>query len=44
MDPWVTRKIMDLEFEWDQIQNSVRTKKYNSGMAMYLMLSTHKQQ
>lgn len=42
MDPWVTEKMMNLGFEWGQIQNSVTSKKYNKLMSKLLILSTKK--
>lgn len=30
MDPWVTKKMMNLEFEWDQVKDSLKSKRYNS--------------
>ena len=42
MVPWVTEEMMNLRFEWNQIQESVRTERYNSVMAVYLILSSKK--
>lgn len=42
MDPWVTEKMMNLGFEWDQIQNSVTSKKYTKVMSELFILSTKK--
>lgn len=42
MDPRVTEELMNLGFEWDQIQDSLKSKRYNSMMTMYLILSTKK--
>lgn len=33
MDPWVTKKMMNPGFEWDQIQNPLKIKWYNSVVA-----------
>lgn len=40
VDPWVSEKMKNLGFEWDQIQNSVTSKKYNRVMSKLLILST----
>lgn len=42
VDLGVTEELMNLGFEWDQIQDSLKSKRYNSTMAMYLTLSTKK--
>ncbi|XP_011353757.1 pro-neuregulin-3, membrane-bound isoform [Pteropus vampyrus] len=44
MDPWVSEEMINLWFEWDQIQDSLKSKTYNGLMAMYLILSTKKPQ
>lgn len=44
IDPWVSEEMINLEFEWDQTQDSLKSKMYNSVMATYLILSTKKPQ
>lgn len=41
MDPWVTKKVMNPGFEWDQIQDALKFKRYNRVVAKIPEVESH---